>query len=69
MFGFGAKWFVVKVVGDKVILTNNSKVVACNIETGKIVYDKKRFSLPKYALDKVQNVIDSRRGVGVSGLR
>jgi hypothetical protein len=58
---FGAKWLIVKVNGEKVVLTDNKSIAVVTIKDGKMEYDKRLYKLPKYALDKVQAIIDDRR--------
>jgi hypothetical protein len=58
---FGTKWVVVKVVEERVILTDNRSIAVVNIRDNKMEYDKKQYRLPKYILDKVQSIIDARK--------
>lgn len=61
MLGFGPKWVVVSVKGDKVILTNNRKILSCSIEGDKISYPKEVGRFPREARKLVEEVIANRK--------
>lgn len=62
MFGFGEKWKVLSVTGDRVVLSNGKKLVPCVIRNGKVLTIKDH--LPKKVLLEAERYLRERGLLG-----
>jgi len=60
VFNFGSKWVVVSENGNKLVLTNNRRILACIVEDGKIKYSKQAGRFPKAALRAAEEYLKKR---------